>query len=572
MYKYVTEPDYSIKFNGFNLGFDTETDGLNTRVNNLLLIQLSDGVCTYIFDCRILPTNYIKEIFARLDKHTFIAHNAKFDVGFLFAKYGIIPNKIHDTMLVEAIMNSGRDTLYPSLKKVVEERLGIEIDKSMQTSFLTPTRRFTEEQLKYAAVDSEVLLTIYYQQIKEIGEGKFKTVVDLEMALLPVVMKMEHYGIRFDVDRLLPVLEKNEQDADRYEQELFELAGKEFNPRSPKQVKEILHGLALTTGNKKLLVASTNADTLRRIKHPFTKKILMYRSSQKLVSTYGIKLVEKIETDGKIHCTFNQLGTVSGRLSSARPNLQNIPHQVEFRHLFRADEGMSFVTADYSQIELRLAGILSSEPKILNEYSKEDADLHRLTASHIFKVPPEKIVKEQRSSGKLGNFSSLYGVSARSMSIKQDISYNLAKEIIAGFWGGYPILRNYMYKESAKAARAGFVRTVTGRIRYLDIPSTTDPGFKYKLAAIKREGFNMKIQGFAADIMKYAMVMLDRDLGERGKILLTVHDEVGVEVNEEDGEEVTQIIKESMEKSAGTLVENILPMTVEAVLLDSWTK
>ena len=105
MYKYITEPDYNIKFNGVNLGFDTETDGLNTRVDNLLLIQLSDGICTYIFDCRILPTNYIKEMFARLDKHTFIAHNAKFDIGFLFAKYGIILNKIHDTMLVEAIMN-----------------------------------------------------------------------------------------------------------------------------------------------------------------------------------------------------------------------------------------------------------------------------------------------------------------------------------------------------------------------------------------------------------------------------------------------------------------------------------
>ena len=431
---------------------------------------------------------------------------------------------------------------------------------------------FTEEQLKYAAIDSEVLLTIYYQQIKEIEEGGFKTVVDLEMALLPVVMKMEHYGIRFDVDRLLPVLEKNEQDADRYEQELFKLAGKEFNPRSPKQVKEIMHGLALITGNKKLLVASTNADTLRRIKHPFAKKLLMYRSSQKLVSTYGIKLVEKIEDDGKIHCTFNQLGTQTGRFSSSKPNLQNIPHQVEFRHLFRASEGMSFITADYSQIELRLAGILSNEPKILSEYRKEDADLHRLTASHIFKIPAEDITKEQRSRGKIGNFSALYGTSAKSMSIKQDIPYRVAQEIIKGFWGGYPVLRNYMYTESAKAARSGFVRTVTGRIRYLDIPSTTDPGFKYKLAAIKREGFNMLIQGFAADIMKYAMIMLDRALGESGRILLTVHDEMGVEVDEEDGKEINQEVVESMEKSAGILVENILPMTVESILMDSWTK
>lgn len=571
-YKYITEPTYDIHLNKDYIGFDVETSGLNPREDSLLLMQLSDGVNTYIFDCRVLPSDYMRTVLETFSEKTFIAHNAKFDISFIFAKYGILLRNIHDTMLAEAVLNAGRQRLLISLKDVVANRFGIEIDKSMQISFLTPTRAFTQEQLKYAASDAVILPRLYEDQMEEILEGQFTRVMKLENSLVPIVSMMEFYGIRFSPERLEPVIEEETRKAKYYEAKLFEIAGRTFNPRSPKQVKGIFHELAAKSGIEKMKVSSTGVDVIRNIKHPFPKNLLAYRKSFKLVSTYGIKLIEKMEKDGRIHCNYKQYGAGTGRFASSNPNLQNIPGYEAFRRPFIASEGYLFATVDYSQIELRLAGICSGEPEILAEYRKKNADLHRLTASKIYRCDPIEVTKEQRSHGKTGNFSSLYGTSARGMSIKQNLPYALAAKIVKGFWAGYPVLKAYKNKIASDSVSSGFSRTPLGRIRYLSKPEYTDPAFRYKLSSMKREAFNMVIQGFAADIMKYAMIRLFDDLGDRGRILLQVHDEVGVEVVEEGAEETVGIITESMEKSAGIMVNNILPMGVSAVLLDSWTK
>jgi DNA polymerase-1 len=368
------------------------------------------------------------------------------------------------------------------------------------------------------------------------------------------------------------VIDREDKKAHLYEQKLWEIAGRTFNPRSPQQVKVIFHELAAKTGIEKMRVSSTGVDIIKYIKHPFAKTLLAYRKSYKLVSTYGIKLIEKMEDDGRIHCNYNQYGAGTGRFASSKPNMQNIPGKKEFRRTFVASDGYLFATIDYSQIELRLAGIVSGEPEILAEYRKANADLHRLTASKIYRCAPEDITKEQRDHGKTGNFSSLYGTSARGMSTKQNIPYALARQIVKGFWAGYPVLRAYKNKVASDSVKSGFSMTPLGRIRYLNKPAYNDPAYGYKLSSMKREAFNMVIQGFAADIMKYSMVRLFDELGDRGRILLQVHDELGVEVREDGAEETVQLIVESMEKSAEIMVNNILPMTVSAELLDSWTK
>lgn len=572
VYNYITEPTQNIRLNKDYIGFDVETSGLNPRKDSLLLVQLSDGETTYIFDCRVLPSDYMKSIFERFSDKIFIAHNAKFDVGFVFAAYGVLLRNVHDTMLAEAVLNAGRQQLLISLKDVVAYRFGIELDKSMQSSFLTPTRAFTQEQLKYAAADAEILPRLYEEQMEEILEGQFTRVMKLENLLVPIVSMMEFYGVKFSPDRLAPVIDREDKKAKLYEAKLFEIAGRTFNPRSPKQVKVIFHELAAKTGIDKMRVSSTGVDIIRYIKHPFAKNLLLYRKAYKLVSTYGIKLIEKMEDDGRIHCNYKQYGASTGRFASSSPNLQNIPKDKEFRRVFIASDGYLFATVDYSQIELRLAGIVSGEPEILAEYRKDDADLHRLTASKIHRCAPENVTVEQRSHGKTGNFSSLYGISARGMSIKQNMSYALSKQIVKGFWAGYPVLRAYKNKVANASVISGFSMTPLGRIRYLRKPEYNDPVYRYKLSSMKREAFNMVIQGFAADIMKYAMVRLFDDLGDKGRIIMQVHDEVGVEVLKDGAEETVELIIDSMERSAEIMVNNILPMTVSAELLDSWTK
>jgi DNA polymerase-1 len=571
MYKYVTTPE-DIVLKGNVIGFDTETDGLDIRKNKLLLIQLSDWENTYIIDNRILPKEYVISIFNKYKYATFVAHNSKFDVGMLYSNTGYLLENIFDTMLAEAVLYPGKGTLLKSLKQVIAERFNLEVDKSLQKSFLTPTREFTQEQLEYAAQDVTYLNRIYALQYKEIVEGGFSNVMLLENKLVPVIMKMEYSGVRLDASKLFPVIEREEQRSKEYEQQLFDIAGREFNPRSPKQVKELFHELGRKTNNKNLFIDSTSEDVLKFIKHPLAKILLAYRSSAKIVSTYGIKLIEHIQDDGKIHCNFNQAAAETGRLSSSGPNMQNIPAAAEFRTPFVASEGYKFFTADFSQIELRLAGVVSGEAEILNEYRKEVPDLHRLTAAKMFNIDPEYVTKEQRNHGKTGNFSCLYGSSAMGLATKQDIPLALAERIVESFWSGYPTLSTYKNRIGREALQNGFSRTPLGRIRYFLHPDARDPAYRYKISAIQREGFNMVIQGFAADIMKYALVLVDKALGTSGRLVLTVHDEVGVELVADQAVEMSRLVLDTMEKAGTILVNGVIPMKVEGNLGDCWSK
>jgi len=571
IYKYITKPE-QICLLGNLVGLDIETDGLNPRTNNILLIQLSDVENTYIFDARVLPKEYFVSLFEENKEKTFIAHNAKFDIGMLYCSYGYSLEKIFDTMLAESVLYAGKGKLMKSLKDILGERFNIELDKSLQTSFLTPTRSFSQEQLEYAAQDSQYLIDIYNAQMKEITEGGFSTIMQLENNLVPVVMRMEVTGLTLSPERLFPVIEREANKANMYEQELFDIAGKEFNPRSPQQVKVIFHELAKKTGKKFLMIESTGEPVIKHLNHPFPKTLLKYRGSAKLVSTYGVKLIERIEDDGKIHGEFNQIGAVTGRFSSSKPNLQNIPAGKEFRTPYIASEGYDFCTADYSQIELRLAGVVSGEEKILSEYRKPDADLHRLSAANVFQVARDEVTPEQRKHGKTANFECLYGSSAWSLAEKQNISIDMAERIVNGFWNGYPTLRDYKNKIGRETVVNEFVRTPLGRIRYFQRPGATDPVYKYKISAIKREGWNMRVQGYAADIMKYSMILVDKALGDNGRLVLTVHDEVGVELKKEHSKELMQLVLDTMEKAGTILVKGIIPMKAEGVLMDSWTK
>jgi len=512
-------------------------------------------------------------VLEKLKDKLFVFHNAKFDIKFINKNYDFIPEHIFDTMVAEAILNAGMHSPYYALKELAKNYLDEYMDKTQRDSFfLEPSLTFTDEQLEYAAQDAIVLPKIYAQQDAKIKAAKLDFTASLEFNFLPVVAKMELVGVGFDVNRLLPVLSNLQEVASEKEKLLYEIAEKEFNPRSPKQVVAIFQELSKKLNKPWLAVSDSSKDTLKFVKHPLAKAILEYREANKIISSFGETLISKIDIDGRIHSNFNQLGAATGRLSSSDPNMQQIPHEKEFRVPFVAAPGYMFVTSDFSQIELRLAGYLSGEDGIINEYMKPDADLHRITAANIYQISPEEVTKEQRSHGKTGNFSALYGSSAKGLATKQAIDQKLAEKIVAGFWNGYPKLQRMMYAAGNQVLKDGYTRTITNRVRYFEMPSSTDPAFGAKVASIKRSAFNTLVQSFAADIMKYAMILVDQEIGDRGRIVLTVHDEMGVEVLADQAEDLKLLVKDTMEKAGSILVRNGIPITANAELEDSWTK
>lgn len=548
-----------------HVGMDIETTGLDPLVDRPVLLQVATETACFVFDLRLLPKNYVTNILEVLVHKLCIFHNAKFDLKFLMYWFNFKPKVIFDTMLAKYLTKAGICTPYISLKSLAAEYLNLDLDKEYQYSFLAPVLNFSQEQLQYAAQDAVILIPLYKALLKELETLNLITTYTLEFDLLIIVCQMELYGVLIDVDALGRLIQDLELKAKDLELSLFKQAKTAFNPRSPQQVKAILAKLGY-------LVESTSEDVLKTIPDPFVRTLLDYRETYKLLSSFGKTLLLHIAADGRIHSEFNQLGTSTGRFSSTNINLQNIPASKEFRSLFIASPGCKLVTADFSQIELRLAGILSGEPGIIEEYKKPDADLHRLTASKIFQVPPEEVTKEMRQHGKTGNFSCVYGTSPAGLAAKQGISIKLATQIVDGFWNGYPRLKQFVTAVSTQTLKTGYARTITGRIRWFSLPASTDPAFRTKLAAVTRAAANFVIQGLAADIMKYALVRVAHALSDTAHILLTVHDEMVVEVPEDLAAELVPVIKTEMETAAAIIVNNVLPIPANVVVGDCWIK
>ena len=296
---------------------------------------------------------------------------------------------------------------------------------------------------------------------------------------------------------------------------------------------------------------STAADILDKLApdYPFVEKILLYRQLSKLNSTYAIGLSEYISSDGRIHGRFNQTVTATGRISSTEPNLQNIPIRTEmgsrFREVFVPKEGYVFVDADYSQIELRILASMSGDEKLIDAY-KHAADIHTATASQVFHVPIDEVTKEMRRNAKAVNFGVVYGISAFGLSEGLSISRSEAKEYIDNYFKTYPGVKSFLDKEVESAKEKGYSITITGRRR--PIPELSSSNFMQRQFG-ERVAMNAPIQGSAADIMKKAMVDVDRKLIEKGldaKIVLQIHDELLIEVREDEAKKVQKIVHDAM--------------------------
>lgn len=405
---------------------------------------------------------------------------------------------------------------------------------------------------------------ILQEQLKE--NNMWKLFVDVEMPLVETLYDMEQCGVRVEADELKAYGEKLGVRIHELEQEIYEEAGEIFNINSPKQLGVILfEKMGLQGGRKTKTGYSTAADVLEKLapEYPIVAKILEYRQMAKLKSTYADGLAGFIQVDGRIHGKFHQTITATGRLSSAEPNLQNIPVRMELgrliRKVFIPEDGFVFVDADYSQIELRILAHCSGDDMLINAY-RQAQDIHRITASQVFHVPFDEVTDLQRRNAKAVNFGIVYGISSFGLSQDLSISRKEAAEYIEQYFLTYPGIKTFLDNTVASAREHGYVETLFGRRR--PMPELKSSNYMQRSFG-ERVAMNAPIQGTAADIIKVAMIGVSRRLKEKqmkSRLVLQVHDELLIETYIPELEQVEEILKEEMERAADLKVPLLVDM------------
>ena len=509
-----------------------------------------------------------------------IGQNIKYDISVLLNYDVQIKGPLFDTMiahyLIQPDMRHNMDILaetYLNYETIsIETLLGKKGKNQKNMRDIAP-----KEVLNYAAEDADItfqLKGVFEPKLVETGVEKVFN--NIEMPLVPVLARMEREGIKIDVHSLRSYSGELGETIIRLEREIIELAGRSFNVGSPRQLGEVLFDdLKLSDKPKKTKTGqyATSEAILEglRKKHPIIESILNFRELKKLKSTYVDALPELVhKKTGRVHTSFNQTVAATGRLSSTNPNLQNIPIRTQNGRKVRAmfipaDENHVLMAADYSQIELRVIAALAEDETMISAF-KNGEDIHKATAAKVFEVPPEEVSREQRSNAKTVNFGIVYGVSAFGLSQQTDMSRKEAKAAIDGYFRTYPGIKEYMDKQVSIARDKGYVETITGRRRYLkDIESRNAVVRGHS----ERNAVNAPIQGSAADIIKLAMIELDRSMRHakmKSKMLLQVHDELVFDARLDELDALKAMVIEKMEAAVALSV----PMVAEVGTGNNW--
>ena len=482
-----------------------------------------------------------------------------------------IKNISDDTAIAAYLVDPAKNEY--TIEKLASEYFGTVIEKPevKQLSLLDDVETDRSEYLAKCAVALGVLNERIGDKIKENGQEKLYH--EVELPLVTVLAHLEINGFLVDDNQLKEFADKLGEKIDALTNEIYMLAGEEFNINSPKQLGVILfEKLELKPVKKTKTGYATNADVLEKLrdKHPIVNFIMEYRQLAKLKSTYcdGLTAVVNPNTH-RIHSVFTQTVTVTGRLSSTEPNLQNIPTRTELgreiRKMFVAKEGYVLVDADYSQIELRVLAHIANDETMINAF-RNNEDIHAVTASQVLGIPLEDVTKEQRSSAKAVNFGIVYGIGEFSLAQDLHISVKEAKAYIESYLEKYHGVRNYMESIKEQAKKEGYVKTMLNRIRY--IPELKSPNYNIRQFG-ERVALNTPIQGTAADIIKLAMVRVDNRLineGLKSKLILQVHDELIVEAHKDEVDKVKQILSEEMQSA----MELNVPLKVDMSTGHSW--
>ena len=490
-----------------------------------------------------------------------IGHNIKYDM-IVLSHYDIkVGGPLFDTMIADYVLYSERPHKMDSLAEAYLKYKTIHYEDVVGSGRLQKTMREVSpsEVVNYAAEDADVTLKLKHILEKELEQRNLTELFeDIEMPLVRVLMRMEMYGARIDTDALKETSALFTEKMLEIEHEIHEIAGAELNISSPKQIGELLFDkLKLVDKAKKTKKGQyvTDEATLQTLKgkHKVVGMILDYRGYKKLLSTYidALPLLINPRT-GHIHTSYNQAVTSTGRLSSSNPNLQNIPirdeNGKEVRKAFIPDEGELFFSADYSQIELRLMAHMSGDQTMIEDFNSGH-DIHQATAAKIFKCPIEEVTSDMRRKAKTANFGIIYGISAFGLAERMEVSRTEAKNLIDEYFQTYPGVKTYMEESVEKARKLKYTETLFGRqcqVNGIDEHNAVVRGYA------ERNAINAPIQGTAADIIKIAMIRIDKRIQEEGlrsKMILQVHDELNFSVVPEEKERLEQIVRTEMENA-----------------------
>ncbi len=605
------------------LGYDTETTGLKLigGFSKLLLMQLGTEEATYVFDARKIDPAPLKEIL-EAENILKVGHNLKFDYQSTKLATGICLQNVFDTMLAYRIRTSGliedgkggfvvagfRDKSkkqwpYKPLNFLTQKYLGISLDKSVRETFIDHqyNKEFTEEQLNYAAGDIVVLHPLCDLLGQELEEESLIDTALLEFRFVKPVAEMELNGVCIDEKHWRTILKEATLHNERISSEMAEIlaplsdqntlfGANVINIQSPDQLMDAFRKLNIELEN-------TDEKTLKKVAHPLAELILDYRAHSKLVSTYGEAILRKINrVTHRLHFTLHQLGADTGRLSSANPNIQNIPQdkegedvKVSFRECFVAAPGNVILTADYSQCELRILAEKSQDRRFL-EIFRNEQDLHIITSQQVFgysdaeldayfkvkkKDHPDiqledlfsvedieayKKVSDFRNKTKVINFGIVYGLSAYSLADRFKIPMEDADAILDGYFKTYSGIKRFLDKNAYETVANRYAKTILGRKKYFQLADPADEEmFRKSKSATRRMGNNHVIQGTNADIVKEAIIQIQDayDAISSAKILFTVHDEVVSECAVEDQEQVKEIKAEAMKRAFHRFIKTV---------------
>ena len=551
-------------------------DFISEPVEDTIFGSIFDGKTLYIIDSSKIDKNSSKEVTAQLKnvletqklavfglKNILKIIDFKDNNNILDCEIGgYLLNPLKDKYFYEDIC---RDYLKYTLKSR-EELIG-------KADYSTVYKNDRHNLIMLTSCNSFVAYNGYKVLLSELkNNGMEELYYNIELPLIYSLNRMEKEGIRLDATSLKEYGLMLKESIEKLEKDIYTQCNVEFNINSPKQLGEVLfEKMGLKGGKKTKTGYSTSADVLEKLKeeNPVIKDILEYRQLTKLKSTYADGLINYVEADGRIHGTFNQTITATGRISSTEPNLQNIPIRMPLgsliRKVFIPKENCVFVDADYSQIELRILAHMSEDESLIEAYNS-GMDIHSITASKVFNVPLEQVTKQQRSNAKAVNFGIVYGMSAFGLSQDLSISRKEATEYINQYFETYPKVKEYLDNIVAFAKEKGYVKTLFGRKR--PIPELKSSNFMQKSFG-ERIAMNSPIQGTAADIMKIAMINVDKRLQQenmKSRIVLQVHDELLVEAYKDEVDKVSEILSQEMSNAANLSVN----LDVDVNVGDNW--
>ncbi|EKC8642869.1 DNA polymerase I, partial [Campylobacter jejuni] len=546
------------------IAFDTETTGLDTKEAKIVGFSfcMNENEAFYV----PLTHNYLgvgeqislqsaKKAIEAIFNHFVIGHNLKYDFKIIQNNFDLnLPQKYADTMILAWLKN-------PSLRVNMDD-LALRLFNYETLHFESLVKKGEnfasvelEKACKYAAEDAYITLRFYLYFLKNLETPLLELAKNCEFDFIKIIMMMEENGIKLDTNALEILMKKFENEIKNLSEEIYTLCEDRFNLNSPKQMGDILfEKLKLPSGKKGKTGYSTDEKVLNILldKHPVIAKILDYRELAKLYSTYCeplLKLALK-DKNSRIYSSFLQTGTATGRLSSKDPNLQNIPahgqYAKDYKSCFVAKDGFSFISLDYSQIELRILAHFSEDEKLLNAFAN-DEDIHARTAIMIF----GESNYETRSVAKSINFGLIYGMGYKTLSQNLKIEANLAKSYIEKYFENFTSIKKYFEKVKNEAKQNGFIVTLSGRKRYFDFENAKP----MQIAMYERESINSILQGSAADVIKLAMLEINKELNEDKKLILQIHDELIFEVKDD--------LCENFVKKTRDIMENIVKLKVK---------